>query len=44
MYFLRTTTAEGASINMDAMVFWLILDTELAAKTAMEILRIETEE
>lgn len=37
---LTTTTAEGATITIDAMIFWKILDTELASKTAMEILKI----
>lgn len=31
-------TIEGATVFVDAMIFWSIVDTEIAAKTAMEIL------
>lgn len=37
---LTTTTAEGANIILDAMIFWKIIDTELASKSAMEILKV----
>ena len=39
--YLHTTTAEGSTVTLDAMLFWKIIDTEVAAKTAMEILNIE---
>lgn len=38
--YLKTTTSEGSSVSLDAMVFWKIVDTKLAAETAMEILKI----
>jgi len=34
-------TAEGSQILLDAMMFWRIVDSDLAAKTAMEILKSE---
>ena len=36
--YLQTTTIEGAFVSLDVMVFWNIVDTAKAAKTAMEIL------
>ena len=38
---LRTTTAEGAEVILDSMVFWDIKDTMVAATTAMELLKVE---
>lgn len=35
----HTTTSEGSSVTLDAMVFWRIVDTKLAAERAMESLR-----
>ena len=39
--YLHTTTAEGSTVTLDAMLFWKIVDTEIASKNAMEILVIE---
>lgn len=38
--YLHTVTADGSAVILDAMVFWFIVDTEMAAKTAMKILDI----
>jgi hypothetical protein len=35
---LRARTIEGAFICVDCMIFWNVVDTELAATNAMEIL------
>lgn len=32
---LKTTTAEGATAHLDCMIFWQVVDTELAARTAV---------
>jgi len=42
-YYLHTTTAEGSHVTLDAMIFWRIVDTEKAAKNAMEMLKINEE-
>ena len=39
--YLLATTAEGSAVCLDVMAFWRIIDVELAARTAMEILVIE---
>jgi hypothetical protein len=39
--FLHTTTAEGAPVSLEAMVFWKITDSLIAARNAMEILVVE---
>jgi hypothetical protein len=36
--FLHARTIEGALLIVDVMIFWNIVDTELASKTALEIL------
>jgi hypothetical protein len=33
-----TTTLEGATISLDIMIFWRIVNTEVAAKNGLEIL------
>jgi hypothetical protein len=33
--YLFTRTIEGAFISLNVMIFWNIIDTELAAKNAM---------
>lgn len=38
---LHTITAEGATVILDSMVFWYIVDTLKAAINAMEILKVE---
>jgi hypothetical protein len=38
--YLHTVTADGSAVILDSMIFWFIVDTELAAKTAMKILDI----
>jgi len=38
---LEATTAEGATVILDTMIFWKILDTQTAASTAMEILKVD---
>ena len=37
-FYLYARTIEGAFISLDVMIFWNIVDTELAAKNAMQIL------
>lgn len=39
--FLKTTTAEGSSVILEAMIFWTIIDTFKAATKAMEILVVD---
>jgi len=39
--YLKTTTSEGSTVTLDVMIFWKILSSELASRTAMEILKIE---
>lgn len=39
--FLHTTTAEGSPVSLEAMVFWKITDSLIAARNAMEILVVE---
>ena len=36
--YLKSTTAEGSTVYLDAMIFWNIIDTDICAKKAMEIL------
>jgi hypothetical protein len=36
--FLRTTTLEGAFISLDVMVIWKIVDSQVVATEALEIL------
>jgi len=37
-HYLETSTIEGASVHLDVMIFWRIVDTELSALTAMTFL------
>ena len=41
--FLKTTTVEGASVHLDCMIFWQVIDTELAARTAIQFLDVGQE-